>query len=182
MNQQLHANYAADLLKQTSAHLEHWFSIADRVDDWAIRRHLNAMTTTGRVPRPDWSNLRTNRCCLFCLVHRPEYMLPCRHAICDACVRRFGTPQHDEEHCFKVSRCLLCQATCDLRFRLKPPTAGARILSIDGGGIRGVIPLQTLTLLQASMGDDCPIRDFIDVAFGTSAGWSTIAKHVFYPC
>ena len=53
---------------------------------------------------------------------------------------------------------------------LKPPTAGVRILCIDGGGIRGVIPLEFLGLLQGDIGPECPIQDFFDMAFGTSSG------------
>ena len=54
--------------------------------------------------------------------------------------------------------------------RLKPPTAGIRILSIDGGGVRGIIPLESLSLLQQLLGPDCPIQELVDLGFGTSAG------------
>ncbi|KAL9606564.1 MAG: hypothetical protein Q9179_000289 [Wetmoreana sp. 5 TL-2023] len=53
---------------------------------------------------------------------------------------------------------------------LKPPTAGINILSIDGGGVRGAVPLEFLSILQEILGDDCPIQDLFDLAFGTSSG------------
>lgn len=57
-----------------------------------------------------------------------------------------------------------------LTVTLKPPTAGIRILTIDGGGIRGVVPLEFMRKLQDKVGPDCPIQDLFDLAFGTSSG------------
>ena len=59
-----------------------------------------------------------------------------------------------------------------LTVQLKPPTAGIRVMSIDGGGVRGIVPLEFLDLLQRSLGPECPLQDFFDLAFGTSAGKS----------
>lgn len=58
----------------------------------------------------------------------------------------------------------------DYFVRLKPPTASIRILSIDGGGIRGIVPLETLSLLQQLIRSDCPIQELFDLAYGTSIG------------
>ncbi|KAK0304140.1 hypothetical protein LTR82_017315 [Friedmanniomyces endolithicus] len=74
------------------------------------------------------------------------------------------------EETFLLKRCVLCRVGCDVKVVLKPPTAGVRIISVDGGGIRGVIPLQIMLLLEASMGRACRLQNFIDIAFGTSAG------------
>lgn len=54
--------------------------------------------------------------------------------------------------------------------RLKPPTAGIRILSIDGGGVRGIIPLEILSMLQGIAGSSCPVQDLFDLVYGTSIG------------
>lgn len=46
------------------------------------------------------------------------------------------------------------------------------MLSIDGGGTRGVIPLEHLRLLQDALGPDCALQDMFDLAVGTSSGAS----------
>ena len=43
-----------------------------------------------------------------------------------------------------------------------------RILSIDGGGIRGIIPATTLVKLEAQLGK--PVRECFDFVAGTSTG------------
>ena len=77
------------------------------------------------------------------------------------------TPANDYQ--YHLQHCTLC-GLGSLTVDLKPPTAGIRILSIDGGGVRGVIPLEFLRILQDIVGPDCPIQDLFDVAFGTSSG------------
>jgi patatin-like phospholipase/acyl hydrolase len=44
------------------------------------------------------------------------------------------------------------------------------ILAIDGGGVRGAIPLEYLLLIQESLGRDCKIHDLIDLSVGSSSG------------
>lgn len=44
------------------------------------------------------------------------------------------------------------------------------ILAIDGGGVRGGIPLEYLILIQESLGKDCRIHDLIDLSVGSSSG------------
>ena len=53
---------------------------------------------------------------------------------------------------------------------MKPPTSGVRILSVDGGGTRAVVPLESLRLLQELLGTDCHVNEFFDIAAGTSSG------------
>lgn len=43
-----------------------------------------------------------------------------------------------------------------------------RILSIDGGGIKGVFPASFLAALRADL--PCPIADYFDLIAGTSTG------------
>ncbi len=66
--------------------------------------------------------------------------------------------------------CPLCLKKCKKSIRVRPVTAGVRILSIDGGGIRGVIPIQFLRLLEREIGLPMPIQENFDFAFGTSSG------------
>ncbi|KAH7009108.1 acyl transferase/acyl hydrolase/lysophospholipase [Microdochium trichocladiopsis] len=57
-----------------------------------------------------------------------------------------------------------------LRCTLWPRTAGVRVLSIDGGGIRGRIPLEFLRVLQDHVALPLPIQSHFDLVFGTSSG------------
>ena len=45
-----------------------------------------------------------------------------------------------------------------------------RILSIDGGGIKGVFPAAILTYLEETRLDGQPIGDYFDLVAGTSTG------------
>ncbi|KAJ8625117.1 hypothetical protein MRB53_033647 [Persea americana] len=59
---------------------------------------------------------------------------------------------------------------------IQPPTYGnlINILSIDGGGIRGIIPATILSFLESQLqeldGEDARIADYFDVIAGTSTG------------
>lgn len=60
--------------------------------------------------------------------------------------------------------------------KLQPPTYGklVTILSIDGGGIRGIIPATILSFLESQLqeldGEDARLADYFDVMAGTSTG------------
>lgn len=62
---------------------------------------------------------------------------------------------------------MLCQNE-NLVAKLKPLTAGIRIFSIDGDGVRGVILLEFFSLLQDLFETACPIQDLFDLAINTS--------------
>ncbi|KAK3435207.1 hypothetical protein EUGRSUZ_D02575, partial [Eucalyptus grandis] len=59
---------------------------------------------------------------------------------------------------------------------LRPPTNGnlVTILSIDGGGIRGIVPATILSFLESELqkldGKDARLADYFDVIAGTSTG------------
>ncbi|OIW14863.1 hypothetical protein TanjilG_30582 [Lupinus angustifolius] len=60
--------------------------------------------------------------------------------------------------------------------QIQPPTYGnlITILSIDGGGIRGIIPATILAFLESKLqeldGEDARLADYFDVITGTSTG------------
>lgn len=66
------------------------------------------------------------------------------------------------------------KAMCSVQ--LQPPTYGncVTILSIDGGGIRGIIPSVILGFLESELqkldGEDARLADYFDVVAGTSTG------------
>jgi hypothetical protein len=73
---------------------------------------------------------------------------------------------------FKIRDCFLCGAEMlkEVVVRVHPPTAGAGVLCIDGGGTRGVEPLKQLKKIEDRIG--LPIRPqrFFKVIVGTSSG------------
>lgn len=157
--------YAGWIVKLVSQHLQVFFARIE-LGERAAEVHKNE-TRRLRFLRV----LHSNRCCLYCLMARPEHVLGCNHALCDRCVRRFGTRASRLEHVFQIGRCHYCDWNKKpLIVELKPPTAGVRILSVDGGGVRGIVPLQYLSLIQQSIGEEMSVQDLFDVAFGTSAG------------
>ena len=138
-----------------------------RSSESAIRVHRN---TIGSLDM-DWNKLKSNETCLYCLRRPPENHLSCEHAICDICVRRVGEETSLFDCQYQINACLLCH-TGQLLVGLKPLTAGLRILSVDGGGTRGVIAIEILNILQYILGEMWRIQDLFDIAFGTSVGRS----------
>ncbi len=74
------------------------------------------------------------------------------------------------EFCYTIAGCIFCKGRGSLTTILKPPTCGSRLLSIDGGGTRSVIPLETLKLFQEILGSGLTLQDFFDLSIGTSGG------------
>lgn len=74
------------------------------------------------------------------------------------------------EYRYVLDACPVCSSQCGMVVDLKGPTTGVSILCVDGGGSRGIIPLEVLSSLQKMAGPDLPIQDFFDLKFGTSAG------------
>ncbi|KAL6716956.1 hypothetical protein ACLMJK_004869 [Lecanora helva] len=132
----------------------------------AAQAHANKL----KAESPQWTQLKSHRSCLFCLRRKPEHVLTCEHAICDTCTVIFGSSVLGKERRFEIDSCILCVTKGRVVADLKPRTAGVRVLSVDGGGVRGVVPLEFLGLLQEIMGPDLSLQDFFDQAFGTSSG------------
>lgn len=93
------------------------------------------------------------------------------------CVRIFGQALPGFGYRYSIQTCILCQAGSVI-VSLKPPTAGYRILSIDRGGPRGVMPLEFIGLTQ-NLVCDCPVQDLFDGVWGTSSGMISYSFRVF---
>jgi hypothetical protein len=137
-------------------------------DTSVVSQHLQCLLDLQRYLKP----LRSHKTCLCCLLRAPEKVFSCGHSICDTCVRAFGQRNSEERNSFSFSRCILCDGQNNkAEISLTPFTAGVRLLSLDGGGVRGVIPLVFLQHLEESLsGFQVPFRDFFDFVCGTSAG------------
>ncbi|KAH6973107.1 hypothetical protein BKA56DRAFT_676892 [Ilyonectria sp. MPI-CAGE-AT-0026] len=71
--------------------------------------------------------------------------------------------------------CFLCGSNDSnegwpVRVPLQPPLAGVRVLSLDGGGARGIMELATLKKLEDMIGIGLPIAEFFDLTIGTNGG------------
>lgn len=139
-----------------------------------LSQHLKCLT----VLWPHLAELKSFRSCFCCLMFMPEKVLHCGHAVCNICIQRMGSPARDEKHAFVLRNCPLCgfiQPELEQLFKLTPPTAGIRVLCIDGGGVRGVIPLIFLKHLDSTLAHlGVPINAMFDYVCGTSAGKLTI--------
>jgi hypothetical protein len=140
----------------------------------AFAKRSNAVATTWHQEmltefKLDWRTIRSVDSCFVCFSGRPQYRLPCRHIVCNNCVRRFA--DKSDLWTFDIHHCFLCRLeTSGVNTKDKPPTATARLLSIDGGGVRGIIPLIFLQALEERVGLPYPIQGNFDFIFGTSAG------------
>lgn len=116
--------------------------------------------------------------CFFCLRDVPAQLLPCNHVICEHCVRALV-------HCHSFScdndKRLVSLRQCPLhhetkifepapQLQLKPCFSGVRVLTLDGGGVRGLIQLKLLQAVQSELGGHIPIQRFFDLIGGASTG------------
>lgn len=116
-----------------------------------------------------WLAIHSVDSCFVCFTERPQYGLPCGHIVCDNCVRRFGA--QSDVWTFDVHHCFLCRLeTPEVTIKVKPPTATVRLLSIDGGGARGIIPLVFLQALEEKIGLPYPVQENFHYIIGTSSG------------
>jgi len=132
----------------------------------AAKRHLRLVHSV----EIDWAGFCTTNVCILCLRRKPEHAFFCGHSFCDMCIRIFGAGLNAVEYAYELAQCLLCQKPNRLVVYLKPPTAGTRLLVLDGGGIRGIFTLQAIKALDVLRDLPYPIYDEFDLALGTSSG------------
>lgn len=135
--------------------------------DCVSLRHANRLRSLHHL----LASVKSHKSCFCCSLRSSEKVLQCDHAICDTCIKIFGVPSQTERYAFSIHECMLCGvATGELTFHFLPPTAGIRILTLDGGGVRGIIPLVFLEHLEKSL--QIPMHEAYDLVYGTSAGES----------
>ncbi|KAF7557012.1 hypothetical protein G7Z17_g1022 [Cylindrodendrum hubeiense] len=151
-----------------------------------LRRSKNLDTAKRRLAalakETEIIDVRSQRTCLTCLSHCPTNMLPCKdgnHGICRVCLHHFADLV-DHTPILRLHRCPLGCAftTGPWSIRVKPKTAGPRVLVLDGGGgVRGVVELAILNRIQKEVG--IRIDELFDLVVGTSTG-GIVALGVFH--
>lgn len=110
--------------------------------------------------------------CFCCLSEPPEHPLPCGHVLCSSCVKDYGEMKRGSF--IYMKSCPLDSEDANFPtpwlLKLKPELAGVRILTLDGGGIRGIVELEVLREIERALGDKLPIQQFFDLIVGTSTG------------
>ncbi|KAJ5639161.1 patatin-like phospholipase [Penicillium longicatenatum] len=134
-------------------------------------RENQLKSQSGRLAR-----IQSTRICLYCIFRSAQHVLACGHTLCDRCAQVFGMPG-EWDYQFVIKGCLYCLYQRPLVVDVLPPTMTPSILAIDGGGVRGVIPLEFLLLVEEQLAP-CTVYDVIDLAVGTSSG-GLIALGIF---
>lgn len=98
----------------------------------AARIHLSQISKFwGNNPGKTKSQI-SHTICFCCLHFTPEHILHCGHIICQQCLEdsSFLSEDHSYRH---LNGCPLCEKLPLLwKTKVKPPTAGLRVLSLDG--------------------------------------------------
>lgn len=124
-----------------------------------------------------WRAIKSSTVCLTCLSRVPEHLLLCGHSICVECLRNLAASAPHDGLLLHYEACLLCHEDVNFRLRLSPDTAGIKLLSIDGGGVRGALSLEILRLLEEKVDLPIPIQEHFDFAYGISAGTCGLSVH-----
>lgn len=113
--------------------------------------------------------IKSHGVCYGCFVRPYEHRLPCGCSVCARCCADLGeTGRAPTLRSFAA--CPLCDTRygSTARIRVPPPTAGYRLLELDGGGVRGIVQIVLLQQLQKHVG--LPVAMLFDLVTGTSAG------------
>lgn len=119
------------------------------------------------------AQLSSTTICLCCLCRPPEYMLGCGHSMCDTCISIFGIQASAEYH-VDISQCPICLQPFHLTVRQLPPTKRPVIMTLDGGGVRGIVSLGLLQALEKRLGGVIRVSQIPDLVIGTSVGTSML--------
>ncbi|KAH9905226.1 FabD/lysophospholipase-like protein [Xylariomycetidae sp. FL2044] len=126
---------------------------------------------------PARRRMKSDNTCFSCLRRRPQFELECGHVLCENCVKVLSHPCAEDPWLFRIRQCPLCRDVFpnEVTVRTHPPTASVGVLYIDGGGVRGVAPLEMIKRIHTRIGLPIPFQRFIKVAFGISSGGLIVA-------
>jgi hypothetical protein len=178
--------YYTDLFTQStgqlSLQLEHSAKVSklrqDVLGTEILRRSESLGSDDLVIGKSFWEQIKSNKTCFACLQFVPDHVLLCGHSLCEECMKDFGDgsdQQSKYRHRVSISHCMLCRHTIPDGdpyhvAKLKPRCAGLRLLTLDGGGVRGIIEIALLEKLECRVGLDVPVRELFDLIVGTSTG------------
>lgn len=116
--------------------------------------------------------------CYGCLSgqHQAEYRLPCGHVICEICLKELDQSPPDGQFSETIihNECVICADSSAVgwpyQIQVRPDLTGLRVLSLDVGGVRGILELIILRRLENLIGLELGLGNFFDLIIGTSAG------------
>ena len=158
--------------KSVKSVLEMWMD--DMADDGgdkenpsSLAKHLATLQSHATVLK----DRKFGGACFACLCRNWSALLPCGcHGLCNDCLMALD-PSWSTYGGALVTACDICgQHFKDWRGRVTPPDFTPSVLSLDGGGVRGLIQLEVLRLLQEEIAVDIPLCRFFDLIVGTSIG------------
>ncbi|KAK0902288.1 hypothetical protein LTR91_025072 [Friedmanniomyces endolithicus] len=120
--------------------------------------------------------MRSHATCFCCVMNVPEHPLPCGHVLCDDCIHALGRPR---KLSVEMKKCPLHPSETEwarpVLVSTTPPGASARVLVLDGGGIRGVVQLGVLRAIEQTLGGELAVQAFFDLIVSTGTGGSIVA-------
>lgn len=139
----------------------------DSLSDTSAAAHLRLL----KKFHPQVGRMST-LCSMMCLQRLPEHKLPCEHAVCDTCIQIHQESNAYDPWLFEMEECPLCHLTFTPRIIIKMhnPARGFRVLCLDGGGCRGIIPLKLLQALEDRIGLPLPVQQNFDMFLAPSSG------------
>ena len=107
--------------------------------------------------------ISSHTACFCCLFEQAEHPLPCGHVLCTRCVNTYGFRKSPGE--VEINECPIDNLP-GWTIYFKPKAAGVRVLTLDGGGIRGIVELEVLRQIEREL-DNIAIQHFFDLIVGT---------------
>ncbi|KAK0631606.1 hypothetical protein B0T14DRAFT_443704 [Immersiella caudata] len=137
--------------------------------------HFNAL---GRF-RDIWAGYYCDKSCLACLAQAPSMKLDCGHQLCETCALNCGSFSEPDLWRICISHCPLCNDANQLILSIRPPTAGVRVLKLEGLVDSKAILARFLRDFQTFLGLSAfPLRDQFDLIIGSNIG-AFFAQTVF---
>ncbi|CAG8428380.1 unnamed protein product [Penicillium salamii] len=148
--------------------------------DHYVPRILIELRKSQLASQSGWiCRIRSNKICLYCLFQNAQHVLGCGHTLCDHYAHVFGTPSVGIEYEFTIRGYIYCLYQRPLIASVLPLTMSPSVLTIDGGGVKGVIPLEFLLLVHEHL-HPYRIQDIVDLALGTSSILGNLSKWIHW--